>query len=181
MITKTKTSQLAAAERDELLAILAEARGKAFGTSRFHQERDALFGYLLLTVAGTFGIVAFLVVFGLGDLRAFWSAFPGSVNANQVAAIGFHAAVVITPWAAWRLVTRWHRTGAALTSYGFVKVRGNNLRVVRFSDITRVVRTRGRRYAHIEIATRDGGVLGTYAGSLYDGLAKQLPPECCSG
>src|SRR5690349_10173141 len=111
MIAKTKTSRLAAPERDELLAILKEARGRAFGTARFHQERDALFGYLLLAVAGTFGVVAFLVGFGLEDARAFWAWFPASVNANGLPAIGFHVAVVVAPWAWWCLVTRWNRTG----------------------------------------------------------------------
>src|SRR5678815_2845101 len=110
MITKTTISGLAQPERDELLAILREARGRAFGTARFQPEKDALAGYLIFGVAGIAGAIAYLAVFGAASLPSFWSGLPSSVTYNP-AALGFHAAIVVGPLCAWRFATRFYKVG----------------------------------------------------------------------
>jgi hypothetical protein len=187
MITKTMIDRLAAGEREELEAILAEARGKRAPTARYQSDAgDASAWYLLLLIAAGLGIVAHVVVFGgFGAVPEFWRTVttapaialsPG----GGLVTLGFQVAIVVAPWSAWKLISIYGRHGWALASFGFVRVRGKRIQLVRVSDIVRVDRTRfggggQRRFSVIKITSRDGGVLSSYASALFDELCKRVP------
>jgi len=186
MITKTIVGRLATSEREELEVILAEARGKRAPTARYQSDAgDTSAWYLLLLIASVFGIVAHVVTFGgFGAVPEFWSRV---VTAPELAltpsgglvTLGFQVAIVVAIWSAWKLVSIYGRHGWALTSFGFIRIRGQRIQLVRFPDIVRVDRTRfgggQRRFTLVKITSRDGGVLTSYASALFDELCKRLP------
>jgi hypothetical protein len=186
MIARIRIDRLAAAERDELREIVAEARGKKHPTARFQSDAgDTAAWYLLVLIAATLGVFAHAVVHGgPAAIVEWWSVaieHPALVaGPDAVVTIGVQLAFVAAGWAAYRLASLRYGHGWALTSFGFVRVRGRRLQVVRFADITRVERlrygsARQRRFSVVRITARDGGVLSSYAGALFEGLRARLP------
>lgn len=185
-VVETTFAGLATPERNELLEILAEAKGKRAPTGRYQSDlgdSSVLYLWLLLVSAG--GIVAYLVVFGVPDVLGYWRwvvAEPRLIT-HQPATLGVQLAVPVAAWSAYKLVRILRRGhGWALASFGFARVQGDRLLLVRFSDIAKVEISRGgggrhRRYTHVEVTARDGTSLTSYAAALLAGLKQRLPPD----
>jgi hypothetical protein len=176
--------KIADAERRELMEIIDEARGHKFGTERYISDAgDSSVPFLFVLALAAVGIVAGLL--DAGQLIAFWrhlvTALPGSLRAVAVSPqlAVFPLAVIAALWAGLKLIAVLRGHGWALTSFGFVRVRGRNLRIVRFDEIKKVARrvigTR-RKHVMITLTTTDGRVLDGYAGRLYEPLLRRLPP-----
>ncbi|HEU0029833.1 MAG TPA: hypothetical protein VFQ53_04310 [Kofleriaceae bacterium] len=187
MVTRTTIAQLAAPEREELERVIAGARGKKFGTDRYVSDAgDSSVPYLFVLLLAIVGIVAFQVSYGFGMIPEYWRfvgmGFPRTLIHP---ALGVQLAVVAGIWSAWMLVQIYGRHGWAVTSFGFVRVRGKKLRVVHWRDVIRLSRRqvqsgsgiKSRRFTIVTLTTRDGSALESYAGSLWTATRERLPAD----
>lgn len=185
-VVDTSFEGLATPERNEVLEILAEAKGKRAPTGRYQSDLgDSSVLYLWLLLVSVGGLVAYAVVFGVPDPIGFWRSVIShpQVIAVRPADLAVQLAVPVAAWSAYKLLRMLRRGhGWALTSFGFARVQGDRLLLVRFPDIARLEISRGgggrhRRYTHLKLTARDGTTLTSYAGALLAGLRQRLPPD----
>ncbi len=178
MITRSRLADLPAAERDELAEIV---RTK---DERFQSNADeASFVFYVLFMGSMIGIVAYLAVFGnpLAQLdEAFMFGFSPSWFVKEPT-VGVLLLFPLASYSLWRIIANVRGNGWALTTFGFVHIIRDRVRIVRYADITwikfRSFRVRGRATKSITIVTRDGTKLLSYASALLAGLRERVPPE----
>ena len=179
MITRSRLADLPAEERSELEAILAEARTGSPSPPRFQSNADeASFVFYALFMGALIGIIAYLAVFGnpfaqLDDLFVF-GFNPRWMIANPT--LGVLALFPLAGYSLWRIIANFRGNGWALTSFGFVHLYRDRVRIVRFADITHVTVRSFRRGKSITLVTRDGAKLQSYASALLPGLLQRVPP-----
>lgn len=187
-VVRSRIASLPAAQRDELRAILAEARAAGRSSPRFESNADeASFVFYVLLAGSLFGVVAYCVVFGnpLAHLPDFWSSvirYP-TVILRDPASLGVQIALPLGIYSAWRIAANFRGNGWALTSFGFAHITRNKVRYVPYAEITEVSSHQGvvgrarRRYTSVKLTARDGTKMNAYAGSLLEDLKKRLPAD----
>ena len=164
-------SGLGANERAEIERILA-AKGSEWASD----EGEAMLVWAILAVASVGGIVATFVGFGLEEMRYALEGLPYTL---RHAFGGFVVACVVFAICVWRYITLHGRCGSMVTSFGYLRVRGAALRLVRWDDITMALirKIGGRhRFSVVELTTKQGPVFVSLDGSLFSEIQRRVPP-----
>lgn len=171
----THMNALHDAERQEIETIL-----RAKGPGWVSDEGDGMLLWAILGIGSLFGIIATLVVFSGEEVTSYFTyaaqMLPHSL-ASPIA--GFCVACVVLPICIWRFVTLHGRFGWMATSFGFLRVRGPALRLVRWADVTVVTRRRisGRHgFSIVELGTKQGPVFESMTGGLMSEIKQRVPP-----
>jgi|JI9StandDraft_1071089.scaffolds.fasta_scaffold105718_3 hypothetical protein len=167
--------ELPAGERAEILKLLGERSREVW----YSDEGDGLAFHLLFGLAALGGVIAGLTMIPVEDLLDFWTYLPGSLTSpSSLMVLGFLLAILSIPLVLWRFFVLHKRHGWLLTSFGYVRVRGPDLRLVRWQDITRVQRRvigSGRgKFAMVDLTTPNG-TLESDTSYFFNDIKRRVP------
>lgn len=169
-----RMSELAAEERAEVERLLRERP-----SSQWHSdEGDGLVWHAILATGVVVGIGAYLINFSLAELADYFSFFVVLLPRSLVSAhVGFVLAVLLVPWLVWRVRVLHGRYGWMATSFGLLRVRGPELRVIRWAEVERVGREKiGGRNGFVKVTlTGKRGAFECDTGALFSEIKQRVP------
>ena len=182
-VARTKIARLSAPEAAEIERVLAARDPDSFVSD----EGDAMAFPLLVFLCAVGGIAAYFFVFGLEEIRG---ALAFLDEAPEVALralflsppnLGLLVAIAAAAFLAVRFLSVHERHGWMVTSFGVVRIRGRNLKLLRYEDVARAERRRvhaGRRrhFSVLTLTARNGSQMTTYATRLMDTIEARIPP-----
>ena len=160
-------ADLPAAEHNEIAKIVNERPGELW----ISDAGDGMLPHAILLVALLGGVGAGIVeLAGSHEIADFLASTAGT---------GFILAAIGLPLLLWRIWLLNGRFGWMVTSFGYVQIRGERLKIARWPEIVRVRRSRVgtgvNRFSSLEITTAQG-TLVCNTGALFSALCKRLPP-----
>ena len=169
-----RLGELPEPERAEIDKLLAERPRDLWHSD----EGDGLAFHLLAALAALGALVAGHVNDMFGELAEFWAAVPYSLMGFYPAPPGLSLAILMIPLIAWRFRVLHGRHGWMVTSFGYLRVRGPRLRLVRWRDITRLERRvigSGRGKFSMLLLTTPAGTLECDTAIFFNEIKQRLP------
>lgn len=160
--------ELPADERGEIIKLLGERSREVW----YSDEGDGLAFHLLLGIAAIGGAIACVVE--IQASLAYWQ-----IEDQKALLLGLTLAIALLALVLWRFFVLHKRHGWLMTSFGYLRVRGPSLRLVRWTDITRAQRRvigSGRgKFAMVDLTTPKG-TLESDTSYFFNDIKRRLPP-----